>query len=245
MHAASGRQAERRAKSGQQAERAARRSRAKSRGPERAARRSRAKSRGPERAARRSRADSTRQAFTLIELLAVLLIMGLVAGITLPNLSLGSERAVLGAAQALAADLSFTRQRAVATGATHRVVVDLDAAGWWIEEWAEEASAFAPAPESAPGERREIQLAAPRAGLQEFQPLAGPFGRPHALPDGVAFASVETLAAGAVLAGQVELVFEGDGTADPALFALVNEDGDVVHLELSRLADRIRIQRGE
>lgn len=192
-------------------------------------------------AARRSRA------FTLIELLAVLLIMGLVAGLTLPNLSLGSERAVLGAAETLAADLSFTRQRAVATGTTHRVVVDLDAGGWWIEAWPEEASAFAAAapPEAAPGARREIQLAAPQAAVHEFQPLTGPFGRPHPLPEGVAFASVETFATGAVLAGQVPLVFEGDGTADPAVFELVNERGDLVLLELSRLADRIRIQRGE
>jgi type II secretion system protein H len=194
---------------------------------------------------RDSRAKAGRQGFTLIELLAVLLIMGLVAGITLPNLSLRSERVVMGVAQDLAADLSFTRQRAVATGATHRVVVDLDASAWWIEEWPEEASPFALAPEPAPGQRREILLAAPRATGLEFRPLAGPFGRPHRLPDGVAFASIETLASGPVLGGQVALVFEGDGSADPALFALVNEGGDVVELELSRLADEIEIRRGE
>ena len=194
---------------------------------------------------RARRTESRQRAFTLIELLAVLLIMGLVAGITLPNLSFGSERIVLSAAQDLASDLAFTRQRAVATGATHRVVIDLDAAGWWIEEWPEGASPFAIEPAVAPGERREIQLAAPQATGQEFQPLAGPFGRPHALPAGVAFASVETLAAGPVLGGQVALVFEGDGTADPALFELVNEDGHAVRVELSRLADQIRIERGE
>jgi prepilin-type N-terminal cleavage/methylation domain-containing protein len=186
-----------------------------------------------------------RRGFTLIELLAVLLIMGLVAGITLPNLSLRSERVVLGAAQDLAADLSFTRQRAVATGATHRVVVDLDAASWWIEEWPEDASLVAAPVADAPGERHEIQLAAPLAAAPEFRALAGSFGRPHALPDEVSFASVETLAEGPLLGGQVALVFEGDGTADPALFALVNEQGDVVHLELARLADEIRIRRGE
>jgi prepilin-type N-terminal cleavage/methylation domain-containing protein len=191
-----------------------------------------------------SRAPRAARAFTLIELLAVLLIMGLVAGITLPNLSFRSERVVLGSAEDLAAQLAFTRQRAVATGVTHRVVVDLDAAGWWIEEWPEEASLFAPPPAPpADGARREIPLAPPRSGALEFRPLTGPFGRPHTLPDGVSFASVETLAAGPVVGGQVALVFEGDGTADPALFSLVNEDGDVVELELSRLADEIRIER--
>jgi len=169
--------------------------------------------------------------------------MGLVAGLTLPNLSLGSERVVLAAAQDLASDLSFTRQRAVATGTPHRVVVDLDLSAWWIEVWPEEASVFAaPAPAPAEG-RREIQLVAPASPVGEFLPLAGPFGRPHPLPEHVAFESVETLAAGAVLSGQVGLQFEGDGTADPALFVLVNEAGDAVHLELSRLADEIRITR--
>jgi type II secretion system protein H len=185
-----------------------------------------------------------RSGFTLIELLAVLLIMGLVAGIALPNLALRSDRVVLGAAEDLAATFHFTRQRAVATGAPHRVVVDLDAATWWIEEWPEELSLVAPVA-AAPDAQHEIQLSAPPAAVTEFRPLAGPFGRTHALPDEVSFASVETLAEGPVISGQVALLFEGDGTADPAVFAIVNEQGDVVRLELARLADEIRIRRGE
>src|SRR4030095_7541475 len=97
------------------------------------------------------RGQRRRSACTLIELFAVLLIMGLVAGLTLPNLSLRSERVVLGEAQQLAADLAFTRRRAVATGTPHRVVVDLDNAGWWIEAWPEEAGPFAPVAVAADG----------------------------------------------------------------------------------------------
>jgi hypothetical protein len=59
----------------------------------------------------------------------------------------------------------------------------------------------------------------------------------------VHFASLETLAAGAQLSGQAVLMFEPDGTADPALFLLANDDGDVVQVELVRLADEIRIGR--
>ena len=43
--------------------------------------------------------------------------------------------------------------------------------------------------------------------------------------------------------GQVGLVFEEDGTADPALFVLENEEGAVLHVQLARLADEVRIRR--
>jgi prepilin-type N-terminal cleavage/methylation domain-containing protein len=183
------------------------------------------------------------RAFTLIELLAVLLIMGLVAGITLPNLSLGSERAVLGAAQQLGADLSFARQRAVATGSTHRVVIDLDAAAWWMEQWPKAAAPEDAAPAAPTGGRREIQMAAPQSAALDFEPLPPPFGRRRSLPGDVGFESVETPAAGVVSGGQLALLFESDGSADPASFLLVNAQHDAVRLEMPRLADEIRIVR--
>lgn len=183
------------------------------------------------------------RAFTLIELLAVLLIMTLVIGVTLPNLSLRSERAVLDAAQRFAASLAYTRQRAVATGTPHRVVIDLDAAAWWIEVWPEEASLFEAAAPPAPGATPEIQLVAPQRSALEYRPLGGPQGRPRFLASGVRFDAIETLAAGAVASGQVDIVFESDGTADPARLLLINETADVVEVTLARLADEIRIRR--
>lgn len=184
-------------------------------------------------------------AFTLIELLAVLLIIGLVAGLTLPNLSFGAERVVLGEAEDLAATFAFTRQRAVATGIPHRVVIDLDRAGYWIEAEPEGPDPFVPmVPPPAPtGGQRQIQLTAPLTGGLGFLPLPGPFGRPHPLREPVVFDSVETLAAGTVRGGQIEIVFDADGTADPAQLVLANEDGDAYVLKLARLADEVTIAR--
>jgi prepilin-type N-terminal cleavage/methylation domain-containing protein len=184
--------------------------------------------------------------FTLIELMAVLLIIGLIAGLTLPNLSLGAERAVLREAQDLAATFAFARQRAVATGTPHRVVVDLDEAGYWVEAAPEGPDPFLPPPLATPapgGGQRRVQLAAPTLLETGFQPLPGPFGRPRWLREPVRFDSVETLAAGAVRSGRVEIGFDADGTADPALLVLANEDGDAYGLSLARLADEVRIAR--
>lgn len=193
----------------------------------------------------RRRAARRALAFTLIELLAVLLIMALVAGLTLPNLSLGAERVVLGEAQDLASTFVFTRQRAVATATPHRVVVDLDEAAYWIEVEPEGPDPFLAEPPAspAPGSQRRIQLAAPSTAALGFQPLPGAFGRPHWLREPVGFDSVETLAAGAVRSGRVEIVFDADGTADPALLVLADEDGNVWTLRLARLADEVRIAR--
>ena len=196
-----------------------------------------------ERAARRSRAKSSRQAFTLIELLAVLLIITLVLGITLPNLSLRTDRVMLGGAQDLAARLSFARQRAVATGTPHRLVIDFDAAAYWLEVQSDEASLVALEPAPPPGAAPLVQLSAPPGLVSAFVPLAGPFGRPRQLPEDIFFSSIETLAAGAVSSGQVALEFEADGTADPALFVLESEEGAVVYVQIARLADEVQIRR--
>ena len=186
------------------------------------------------------------RAFTLIELLAVLFIIALVLGITLPNLSLRSDRVLLGGAQDLAARLSFARQRAVATGTPHRLVIDFEAAAFWLESRPDEASLFAAAPAPPPaatGTERELQLMAPPALASPFTPLPGPFGRPRQLPEHMFFRSIETFAAGPVSSGQVALEFEADGTADPALFVLENEEGAVVRVQIARLADEVQIRR--
>jgi prepilin-type N-terminal cleavage/methylation domain-containing protein len=183
--------------------------------------------------------------FTLIELLAVVLIIGLVAGIALPNLSLGGGRVAFGEAQRLASVFGFARQRALATGQAHRVVIDLDRAGYWVEQAPESADRFASAEpvQIDNGGRRVVQLAAPAYEDEGFAPLGGAFGRPHQLPDSVFIDEVLTLAAGELRAGQAAIRFEPDGSADPSEVVLRHESGEASVLELSRLADEVRIER--
>jgi len=183
--------------------------------------------------------------FTLIELLAVLLIIGLVAGLTFPNFSLASSRIVQDEAEMMASAFGLARQRALATGQPHRVVVDLDNAGYWIEQQPENADPFATPdpPQLDNGGRRQVRLAAPIPEEAEFTPLPGPFGAPHALPDAISFQFVETLAAGELRSGWAEIRFEPEGTADAAELVLQHDDGQAWRISLARLADEVRIAR--
>ncbi len=188
-------------------------------------------------------------AFTLIELLAVVAIFALIAGLALPNLQIARGRDAEQDAERLAAGLVFARQRAVATGVPHRAVLDLDLGDWWLEWWATEARVRGePEPEPpdvysvAPG--AAVPMSPPREAEHLFRPLAGALGRPSPLSPGVVFAGVET-AAGVSEAGQVELRFDADGTTEATEIVLADEEGGRIHLDLAPLADALRIARGD
>lgn len=73
-----------------------------------------------------------RRGFTLIELIAVLLIVAIIAATAAPAMSgLGDTRAAM-AAKHMLRDLAFARQRAVATGTPTWVVIDTAGQTWTI-----------------------------------------------------------------------------------------------------------------
>ncbi len=182
-------------------------------------------------------------AFTLIELLAVVLILGLVAGLVLPNLGLLSTLALGDQARHLAADLEFARQRTVMTGIRHRMLLDLDRGAWWLEwEVADDSLAEPAAPEpSAPGASRLIDLSPPRAAALAFRPLPSGLGRPSLLDDDLYFTGVETTA-GRIESGQVFVTFARDGAAEPTVVGLGTENGEELRLEILPLADAVQVR---
>jgi prepilin-type N-terminal cleavage/methylation domain-containing protein len=63
-----------------------------------------------------------RGGFTLIELLTVLVVLGIASAIAMPSLSaIGTARAA-GAQRQIVRDMTYARERAIATGTLHRVV---------------------------------------------------------------------------------------------------------------------------
>ena len=65
-------------------------------------------------------------AFTLIEMLAVVALMGLMAAFVVPNLGSLQNRRLHAQARELAAQFELARQRSVVTGIPHRMWMDLE-----------------------------------------------------------------------------------------------------------------------
>lgn len=184
-----------------------------------------------------------RAAFTLLEMLAVLVIIGLIAGIVIPNVGLTGAQALDDHARRLAADLEFARQRTVMTGIPHRLLLDLDTGSWQVE-WLREDEE--PAPEAgaagAPATGRQgLDLAPPARARGAFEPLPSAVGRAERLDEGIVFAGVGT-PDGVISEDQVAVTFERDGTAEPAEIVLRGAGGAGVVLEVRPLADAVRIR---
>jgi prepilin-type N-terminal cleavage/methylation domain-containing protein len=99
--------------------------------------------------------------FTLIELVAVMVIVAVLAAVAVPSLDrLGQTRAAMAARQLLR-DVTFARQRAVATGTVTWVIFDPDSETW---------SVLAEDP-AAPGRAGAGPLTDPATGRDHVQHL--------------------------------------------------------------------------
>jgi len=189
--------------------------------------------------------------FTLIELLAVVTIFGLLASIALPNLGVRGGRVLDDESRTLAATIEFARMRAVMTGVPHRMVFDLEGGVYWLEWYATVGEAFGDPsleePAVALADVRggtPIEMSPPLGDERAFRAVAGTFGDPVLLDDLVFLDRFET-PEGVYQQGELQLVFERDGTSQPAIIVLRIEDGREVTLEVAPLADTVRFGHGD
>jgi prepilin-type N-terminal cleavage/methylation domain-containing protein len=212
---------------------------------------------------RRGRDD----AFTLLEILAVVAIFALIAGLAMPNFSALHSRNLKQQAQRLVAQLELARQRSIVTGVPHRLYIDIDGSAYRLEWLASEqmadggndldslpatgamdltevmeASGAATVDNSMLDEygREPIDLSPPTAEEADYRPIRGIAGHLEHLDDSIFFTGIET-DGGWIDSGETWIRFERDGSADPTLIEIEHESGPAAILEILPLADTIRV----
>ncbi len=180
--------------------------------------------------------------FTLIEMMAVVLIMGLMLALIAPNLRLGGASALRDQALEVSRRLELARQLAVTSGRPHRVLVDLENGEYHIEAYLpipkEELPTAVP---GVPGAPSLADLSPPNDQAGEYQLLTNRFGQSVWLDPDFFFEGLETTE-GWFDDGQVAVVFDWDGTTSAAELVIGDTDGRAVTLEVRPLLDRVAVR---
>ena len=184
----------------------------------------------------------SRGGFTLIEILAVVLILALLAMFVGPNFGALRERRLRHTGERVAAQLELARQRSVVTGVPHRVLFDLEEMGYRVE-WqgggqTGAGGAFDLASLDLSG-GTPLSLAAPPAPSREFEPIPGLFGRFHWLEDSLFFAGLET-SQGWADRGDSFVEFARDGSASYTEIVIEDSSGERLVLAVLPLDDAVR-----
>jgi len=183
-----------------------------------------------------------RAGFTLLEILAVLLIAGLLMSVTLPDFHALHAHKLQDAADQIIERIDFGRQRAVMTGVAHRLAVDLDSGTYRLEWQGGGVKDAAPKRKADPDLEVDAKLflAPPPLVERVFHALQGPLGKDEALGDGIEFSRIET-PGGDVDFGEAFITFESDGTSEYTVLVLDEPGGQELALEILPLADAVRI----
>ena len=188
------------------------------------------------------RARRGQSAFTLIEMMAVLLIFAAIAAIFAPQVGSITGRKLQHRAADMASQLELARQRAILTGVPHRVLLDLESSGYRIEWWTtdpEEDETEPEAPLDLRGSGR-LPLEAPRRAERDWHPMPGMSGSFVWLEEELTIAGVET-AGEWVDHGDVPVEFDWNGTTAATTVHLGDETGRRLVLDVLPLADGVRI----
>jgi prepilin-type N-terminal cleavage/methylation domain-containing protein len=182
--------------------------------------------------------------FTLIEILAVVTIFALLAGLLAPRVGSVTGRNLVLAAERISTRIDLARQRAALTGIPHRLLVDIDGGSYRIEWRVTEARQLGVEPEPEPEldvrGQTPIPMTPPTGEQAEFRPLPGIGGRFEPLAASVFFSGVET-SEGFQDRGEATIEFDYDGTGGHTSLYLDDDSGRTLILDVLPLADGVRI----
>jgi prepilin-type N-terminal cleavage/methylation domain-containing protein len=185
--------------------------------------------------------------FTLIEIMAVILIMGLAMSLLLPAIGAGGGARLRGQAERVGAVLELARQRAVVTGKPHRVLIDLESATYGIEWFVADVADTGPLAAASQHDPlaalagEVVDLAPPREETAYYQPIPNRFGGSDRLDSGYFFEGVDT-PEGWIKRGEVAVVFDWDGSSDAAQIVISDPDSRSIDLDIAPLLEVVRIR---
>ena len=178
--------------------------------------------------------------FTLIEILAVVLIIGLAMALFLPNFGASAGGRLRRQGERLAGALELARQSAVVTGRPHQVVIDLEQGSFHVEGWTASQDEELPLDAGAEGESL-VDLSPPREASGDFEPIANRFGSREWLDSGYFFEGIDS-AEGWQESGEALVIFEWDGTTDSAQIVISDPDNRSIDLDVAPMLETVRIR---
>lgn len=179
--------------------------------------------------------------FTLLELVAVVAIMGMMLYLVTPSIGVTQTAQLRAGAREMGAHLEFARQRAIMTGKPHRVLIEIDE-GWYQLEWFVSDRDEDPSLGAAPSDLRgPIQMSPRQDEVASYRIVPGSEGRLAWIDETLDVAGVE-VDDGWYDAGEFQVVFQGDGSSDAARIVLRADPEEAgLVLEVSPLLDAVRI----
>lgn len=159
--------------------------------------------------------------FTLLELLVVIGLMALFAGIYMGGLTSALPFDIRSSARAVSGDLQYAGQRATTVGELHRWVIDLDEQLFRIERLQE---TLPEATDDLPGSPALLDMKPPR-GEREFVPLESRYGEWRWLDQGDVWFDRVRVGDQELRRGVAAIRFSPDGGADPAQILLTDDGG--------------------
>ncbi len=183
--------------------------------------------------------------FSLIEILAVVLIIGFISAMVLPGLRFSGGSRRHDEALNVASYLELARQRAIMTSRIHRVLIDVDnnsyRVEWFVRNTGSDAFDSVGAQQRAVWEGDIESVLRPPAGDFRYQPIPSRFGNISTLADPFYFDGVDT-SDGWLDEGLVAIVFDRDGTTDRAQIVITDPDGFAATLDILPILDSVRIR---
>lgn len=160
---------------------------------------------------------AARRGFTLIEILVVVAIIGILAGILVPRLPDVTASRLKSTARRLAGVITYLYERSAATQLVYRLTLDIDSNEFYVSLLNKD---------------------------NQFEETTLDFARRARLPDNVRVESADIPAQGVVWAGRAQIHFFPGGFTEQARVYLKDASGNELTLEVSPLTGRVKILEG-